>query len=354
MKVLEINNLLFHKYWSFFTEREKLGPFYNWHYIRFLEEAVGDSLLGNFSFIVTDENDPVVVFPIIIERGDYGNQISVKNGPIPYWVWSQRISRKKRKRALEEVQDKLNQLTREYDIVLQKSLVDALSFVNREDHYNILIEQGHLDFSITTRIVNLQESSESLWLGIRKSYKSLINKGMKKFEIIMVDHKNSERDIFFEFVKLYVAAAGKEVYKKSAWEILFNLVEEDKGLLVLIKKKDSFIGGAFFQHENEKVYYSLGANHPVCETNFYIGHVYIWSAIQYYIARKFKYFEVGWQNLYPQVLSKPSSKERSISIFKRGFGGIDMPLFRGVKFYNFDVCKEFIRFNVDNFFKTLK
>ena len=47
-----------------------------------------------------------------------------------------------------------------------------------------------------------------------------------------------------------------------------------------------------------------------------------------------KYFELGWQKYSQQLLEKFEKKSFNISFFTRGFGGKNIPLFRGIKYYD--------------------
>ena len=53
-----------------------------------------------------------------------------------------------------------------------------------------------------------------------------------------------------------------------------------------------------------------------------------------------KYFELGWQKYSQQLLEKFEKKSFNISFFTRGFGGKNIPLFRGIKYYDKSYLKK--------------
>ena len=64
------------------------------------------------------------------------------------------------------------------------------------------------------------------------------------------------------------------------------------------------------------------------------SHLLQWEVIRWLKANGFTLYDVGLQFAGPQWFNVPSAKEESIAIFKRGFGGLTVPLVTAERFYD--------------------
>lgn len=297
--------------------------------------------------MVTKGTSVVAIVPILMEKGIYGNQFSISNGYLlPSPVVSIEATTDFRREIEKHIFSHIAEMALAENVCLYMTLIDPLSAIEQKYQHNYLLEQNFLDVSLLTTIVDLRVSAEILFSRLRKSFKPLINREMKRCQIVMVDHKSVTKVLFEHFPRLYHLASGRNVYADSEWDILFMMIKQDLGMLVLVQLGNEIIGGSYFNHSNAKAYYSLSANDPKYETSNYSGHIAIWKAMEYYNQRGFEWLELGWQFFGPQLLENPSEKNVNISFFKRGFGGCYFPIYRGIKFFNNQTRKEFIEKNI--------
>jgi hypothetical protein len=117
------------------------------------------------------------------------------------------------------------------------------------------------------------------------------------------------------------------------------MLKNDKAILIGIKYENSFIAFSYFFHNSNSAYYASSSddNTELVKSMAY-EHSIIWAAIKYYKERGVRFLELGYASYKNHLFESSSNKEINISFFKKGFGGIMLPLFRGVKYFD-DRCK---------------
>jgi hypothetical protein len=198
------------------------------------------------------------------------------------------------------------------------------------------MQYGYMDSSISTSIIDLFEDERELWSNLRKSYKSLINRGKKAFNLSIIDHNNPDVKSHEIYRELHHKTAGKVTRKKETFDVQFEMLKKDKAALICLQEDGKYIAFSYFLHHNERVYYGSACNDNDHESDVPFEHYIIWAAIDYYKKRNFQSLELGWQQYGPQLFDHPDAKDINISFFKRGFGGKIISQYRGIKYYDKD------------------
>lgn len=160
--------------------------------------------------------------------------------------------------------------------------------------------------------VDLSKSKEELWKNIRKSYKSLINKGEREFEI--QSKFNSE---IWEKCKLFhLRVAGKKTRSDQTWEIQKNLIEKGKAKLLYIIDDDELLGFTLITLGKTICSYSIGVYDRNKFSKLSISHILIWNAILYLRNSNFKLLHLG---TYSPEEHLNDQKLYNINQFKMGF-----------------------------------
>ena len=167
-------------------------------------------------------------------------------------------------------------------------------------------------------IINLELSLVELKSRIRKSYKGLINKGLKQWNI--VDVVENQDIVFSQFRNLHFQVALRKTRNDKSWEIqLNNLKSGFAKLLAAYDTDNKLVGAAYFDITKDEANYSVG----VYDRKLFdlpIGHAIQWRAIEIFKRIGIVKYKVG--SIYKiSDMPKPSEKEISISKFKIGFGG---------------------------------
>lgn len=161
-----------------------------------------------------------------------------------------------------------------------------------------------------TRVLDLTQTEDILHADIRKSYQSLINRGIERLEFC-------EGPMMVDEMQMLRQEAGRP-YSRVAHEMMRRWVEQGYALCVAAKDKatEKFVGVNYFLAYKGCAYYMSGVH---AEDN--VAHALQWRSIQH-LRRVLhvKRYEIGWQG------HAANGKEKNIEHFKAGFGGEDKPL----------------------------
>lgn len=343
----------FDSLWEGFASEQRAGPFYTLAYMRFMKAAAAKRVLEDASFLVLEDGRAVAIAPLVVEEGPKGRQLSCRDQHLRSQLTAEGMTQRGRRKIASLVEERTRSLVQKHKVVMQKSIVDPLAFVHRpEDIHNLLLEEeGFLDDSLGTALLPLHKGLPELWKDLRKSYRGLIHQAQGEMRALCLERESCRPEHLAEFRRLYRLAAGRELYDDALWESAAGLVAEGSAMLTLVMLKDAAVGGGLFFHHKGKAYYAMGANDPELEGERAIGHLCLWATAESYCRSGVEWLETGWQHGSAQLLEKPTGKERQISFFKRGFGGIVRPVFRGIRFFDNGLLREFVEERVKSFFQ---
>ena len=151
----------------------------------------------------------------------------------------------------------------------------------------------------------------------RKSYRSLINQGLKLWNVELL-HTLSDHELE-EIRQFHIKIAGKETRSLETWRLQQNIINAQKCFVIRLtdKTNDQLVGAAFFNVINRYASYSLG----VYERSLFaspIGHVVQIEAIKHMIELEVTKYYLGERHQ-PYEYPKPTEKQSSIGFFKEGF-----------------------------------
>jgi FemAB family protein len=179
------------------------------------------------------------------------------------------------------------------------------------------LERADKDFITYQLAIDLQQSIESIKLDFRKSYKPLVNKALKEWDVRVCEENVDE--VFEEFKDLHFEAAGKQTRSKESWSIQRKQIENNEAFLVSVRDGNLLIGAGFFNFSRDIGTYSVGAyKRDLFDKP--IGH-----AVQIIAIKKLKDLGCKTYILGQKAVAissgTSSQKEASISHFKEGFAG---------------------------------
>ncbi len=171
-----------------------------------------------------------------------------------------------------------------------------------------------IDYNIDA-IIDLKQTPEEIKLGVRKSYKSLINWGQKNLSVDIIDEKSGNKEQFDHFRELHITVAGRETRSKESWDCQFDWIKSGHGFVVLAKLQGELVSGVMNLYGTDEVYYGVGVNRrDLMAKKIAIGHYPIWLSILEAQKRNLKIYNLG--SIGPNF---HSDKERDIALFKKGF-----------------------------------
>lgn len=177
-----------------------------------------------------------------------------------------------------------------------------------------------------TRILDLSQSDEVLWRGVRRSYHALINKLAREFPSTDdFEYGSSYHDIVFGLgsgtliahaQETHLADAGRQTRSDETWRIMGEWAETENGLIAFAideAKTPACRAFVYFIIDGEWAYYASAASLDR-DLNLFL----VWKALVALKARGIRIVELGWQG------HARDPKGLGIEFFRRGFGGVDV------------------------------
>ena len=220
------------------------------------------------------------------------------------------IPKKLRKRIEKNIVDTILLISEELEVE-KIQFVEPNQFLTSWNLY--WLERAEKDFSSYQLAINLQKNIEDIRLGFRKSYKPLVNKGIKEWQVEVCDRHYQQA--FEEFKLLHKEVAGRQTRTDETWEIQMQQIINHEAFLVTVRDEDLLIGAGFFNYSRDVGMYSVGAYKRELFDKP-IGH-----AVQMIAIKKLKDLGCKTYHLGQKALYGSTEKELSISHFKEGFAG---------------------------------
>ena len=208
-----------------------------------------------------------------------------------------------------------------------RNLLSSLLVAHRSININFLfvenavnaIEESLLSFGLKPSnkyfsIIKVGEDMDKYKTSIRKSYKSLVNWGMKNLEIKTINAESLNRESFLDFKKLHLQASGRQTRSDESWDRQYDAIQNNHafGIFGYLDGKLE-TGGLFFTDDSNCYYASSASNRALFNKG--LMHSIIYSAVEYCKNNDFEYIVLG-----DKVFDSFSDKKIiSISDFKSGF-----------------------------------
>ena len=268
----------------------------------------------NISFVLIEDHKPIAIFPIFAYQDNNEWKISSNSLGVISPLFIRDIPKKSRKRLEKQL----------IEIILLISKKLKLRKIVLFEHSHFLsnwfllwLERADKDFITYQLAIDLQQSVESIKLDFRKSYKPLVNKALKDWDVKVCEENVDE--VFEEFKDLHFEAAGKQTRSKESWSIQRQQIENKEAFLVSVRDGSTLIGAGFFNFSRDMGTYSVGAyKRDLFDKP--IGHAVQMIAINKLKDLGCKTYILG-QKAVALSSSVSSKKEASISHFKEGFAG---------------------------------
>jgi hypothetical protein len=304
-----------------------------WPYTREFQCQCGLNKFKDLSFAVVENDNVLAICPLFVTcQGQY-NQFSDDSGYLRSPIVSSFITERKRGKIYDFIFNSIDDLAVTYKVSKSMFMIDPQP---DSKHYNVLLIYNYINTSLLTQIIDLSKNEGELRRDLRKSYKSLINKGMKTYNFCVMTKENAIYELHEQYRVTHIKAAGRETRSKEIFDYQYEQLKAGQATLVGVLFEGRYVQFNYFNHYNNYVYYASAADDPdfsiACKVP--IGHAIMQYAINLFKQMNYKYFELGWQYYGNQLFDYPSEKEKLISYFKRGFGGMPYPLFRGIKYYD--------------------
>jgi hypothetical protein len=338
---MEASRLIVEQYknWDKFCSENNGGWF--WHTTDWLEYILNfkpERQAENFSFFVSENGKIKAIVPLVSEINEFeGNNVrefSYQQGPVPAPVFDSRLSDGKKELLKKLVFEEIDRLAQQHKISRARFWNSPLppEFLETPPISNYLTQFGYKDISLKALLIDLKKNEKELWREMRRNHRRNILKE-RKFKIIFYKRENINAEIFNAYKETHHKAAGRKTRSDKTFEMMFDWLKRGLAFLTAVEFEEKNIGFEYYLVYKNNVYGASAANDPDF-AHLAIRHSLEWEAILWMKQQGYSFYEIGLQQRGALPYDFPSKKQINISHFKKGFGGFEVPLFIGEKYYN--------------------
>lgn len=283
----------------------------NYHVSYFIKK---DSI--NLSIVLYEGQQIVGIMPLMAHK-DKNKWILSSNGTdIVEPIFKKSLGKKVRKRLEKKILNTIFELSK-------KLKIKKCRFVNMElfkltDWYTDLLEIAENTFTSYHLFIDLSLSIDEIKSRFRRSIKSIINKGLREWEIQV--HENPSNQLFNKFRLLHKTVAGRSTRPIESWDKQKLQIESKESFLVTASETSkALVGAGLFVYSQKIGEYMSGAyKRELFDKPF--SHAVQMMAIQTLKNKGLKWYELGQKYLLIDKNKKPATKkELSIVHFKEAF-----------------------------------
>lgn len=166
---------------------------------------------------------------------------------------------------------------------------------------------------------DLRPAMDYIRANFRKSFRPLINLGLRSWKVFLLNESNADTSVWDEFKRLHIDIAGRVTRNDETWSAQFSMICAGEAFVVGLREPsaDRLVGGGFFQCTRDEALYAVAA-YDRSMFDKPLGHAVQQVAIETMKAKGLSWYRIG-ERFYPQDQPPPTEKEVSISVFKQGF-----------------------------------
>ena len=164
--------------------------------------------------------------------------------------------------------------------------------------------------------VDLTLDEGQLWRNVRRRYRPFINAGRRDLRIEIVNQDEPDHGLFEVYRNLHREVAGRETRPRGSWDVMYELLEEGRGQLVLAYMDERPIAATYLMLFGRHAIYASGAY--VRDLGKYpVSHWPLYASILE--AKRAGVERLALGSVFLETDAHSTAKERSIGEFKRGF-----------------------------------
>lgn len=290
------------------------SPHYNWLSVLYQNAYFSSvDMYQSLPIILHSKGKPIAIFPIAVITDNEISKIVSAGAPIYEPLMVKQTTEKQKKAIIDICERIISDLSLALNIKSNMYQVSSTTKGITTWGANLLMDGkvhrvGHL------LDVNLNTSLEEIKSHFRKSYKPLINKGLKKWDVDVIEEVGTEP--FWEFKALHRAVAGRDTRCLESWNTQLDMLHNGEAFLVTLRDEcREMVGAGFFVFNSQCGLYGSAAYRRDLFAEP-LGHVVQYKAIEVMISKGLKRYEIGY-GFSEHYGSTP--KECSITKFKSGF-----------------------------------
>jgi hypothetical protein len=283
---------------------------------------------ASLAFALRDGGELVAAVPLMLERDDEGLQFSFGGGPCWAPAVSSELPPHRFERVLNEVFARVDELAGSHGAgsvswrltPLAGEWVSYLPFF-----LAATTRAGYVDVSLTSTVVDVSRPIEEIRARMTKGHRSAITAAGRAGLSATVLTGAEAGPSFDAYRRMHARAAGRVTRPARTFELMADWLVDGSAALVQADHEGRAAGFAYLILDARRAYYASGANDPDIGS-VPVGQALQNAALEWLSAGGFERYELGLQQFGPLPYDTPSDKDLGIARFKRGFGGLTLPL----------------------------
>jgi FemAB family protein len=278
----------------------------------------------DLSVVLRHDNKAVGIWPLTLAELDGETNVSSQGLPISPPLFASDTPSTIRKSLIGKILNGLEGLCDAHGVKHWTSQIlfdGASAALLSEWHHQIMAKGGQAQV-LADLYVDLSLDIEDIRKHFRKSYKPLINLGLRTWGVEIVSSR--DENAWQAFKALHKKAAGRSTRSDHTWDLQLAAIAAGEAFTVALRDSSGdMVGAGFFAITPHEASYSVGAyNRDLFDKP--LGHVVQQAAIEEMKRRGLRWYHIG-RRPYPNEAPSPSKKELSIGEFKQGFATTIMP-----------------------------
>lgn len=311
--------------WDTFCDSQEEAWF--WHttgWIKYCEFSQFGFDTKNLSFMVMYDNKILAIVPLMIEvnQSNGNREFTFSGGPTPFFVIDQLVERREATDIQDLIWDEIQKLANRHNIgrIWMRANVQNNDYLSNINIYNPLSKKGFLDTSLFSCIISLNHEEKTLLSEMRKGHKAAVKKSITQLKAVCYDSDSITVNKLNQFKDIYFSIAGKVTRPTETFDMLFEFIKNGHGLLFEAVFEHHIVGYSMIIFYKQYAYYAMAC--VVQEYKDYnVSHFLEWQAFCSLKQKNILYYELGEQYFGSSLSCIVTNKMKSISAFKRGFGG---------------------------------
>ncbi|TMM44959.1 hypothetical protein FCS21_10770 [Colwellia ponticola] len=266
----------------------------------------------NCSVVIYENNIPVAIWPLTLYQGDNGIVLQSNCKAIIPPLFADGTSKKTIKKIYQQCLNVLKEFSLQSNNAIKLSYSPIDDILWQRTFSSVIKAIDYRQYLIANITAELEDIKKTF----RKSYRSLINKGLKLWHSEL--HTQMSDNLLQQFRAFHIQTSGKETRPLSTWVLQQSMVNAREAFCITLHNEHKkLIGIALFNISPLEASYSVG----VYDRSLFdlpLGHVIQLKAIEHMKTLGIKRYLLGNRHhLFEQ--KTPTEKQNSIGFFKEGF-----------------------------------
>lgn len=281
-----------------------------------------DRTLEDISLVLFNDGHACAIWPLTLSTCAGSVRIPGTDKTVMAPLFASGLSTRSRKKICAHAIHFLRILGAEHgltQLLLEQHPQPGLDIGGATDWHQQLLVAGATVVTRHDLYVDLRPPLADIRATYRKSYRPLVNLGLRTWSAFELNHTNAQPSVWAEFRQLHLDAAGRNTRSDETWAAQYQMIVNAEAFLIGLRDPvgGHLTGAGFFQFTRDEGIYSVAAyNRSLFDKP--LGHAVQQRAIETLKRQGQTWYRLG-QRFYAQDLPQPSDKEVSISVFKQGF-----------------------------------